>query len=44
MRGLVLRSFAAGSAAAFGIMGALAVRTAWAVTKGHRWYQVKKII
>lgn len=32
-----------GSTVAFGWMGAVAVRTAWAVTKGGRWYQVRQL-
>lgn len=32
-----------GSTMALGIMATIAVRTAWTVTRGHRWYQLKRL-
>lgn len=32
-----------GSAVALGWMGAIALRAAYTVTAGHRWYQLKQL-
>jgi hypothetical protein len=32
-----------GSTVAFGWMGAVALRAAWAITVGERWYQLKQL-
>lgn len=39
----MLRSFLTGSATAVVVMVAVAVRSAWAITTGKRWYQLKKL-
>lgn len=41
---LALMGFTAGAATAFGIMGALAARSAYAIHKGHRWGDIRRII
>lgn len=35
--------FLAGVLAGVGIIGAYAARTAWAITKGHRWADVVRL-
>lgn len=44
VRSVVIRAAAMGSLAAFAIMGAVAIRAAWAITKGGRWYQVRQLV
>jgi hypothetical protein len=40
---LALLSFTAGASLAAGIMAAIAVRAAYTITAGHRWYQLKHL-
>lgn len=41
---LALLSFTGGSCFALGIMGALAARTAYAIGRGNRWGDVRRLI
>lgn len=41
---VALLGFTAGASIAFGCMAAVAARAAYAITSGHRWYQVRKLI
>lgn len=40
---LALVSFAAGASLALAWMTALAVRAAYTITRGHRWYQIRQL-
>lgn len=41
---VALIGFTAGASVAFGIMGALAARTFYAIGSGHRWGDVRRLI
>ncbi|MFP5367646.1 MAG: hypothetical protein ACLGIS_12530 [Actinomycetes bacterium] len=40
---VALLSFTAGASLACGWMAAVAIRAAYTITTGHRWYQLKKL-
>lgn len=41
---VALLGFTAGASIACGIMAAVAVRAAYAITAGHRWADVKRLL
>lgn len=40
---VALIGFTAGASIACGVMAAIAVRAAYTITAGHRWYQLKRL-
>ena len=40
---VALIGFTAGSSLAFGVMAAIAIRSAYTITRGHRWADVQRI-
>lgn len=43
LRQLAVRAVLVGASLAWGVIGALALRSAYAVTSGHRWYQAREL-
>lgn len=40
---VALLGFTAGASVALGLMATIAIRAAYTITAGHRWYQLKKL-